>query len=143
MKKAMNQSTMTLILNGASIAALILMVISLAAYSWVSVQLEAANEDRFNLTYHANQFMNASSYLTNEVRAFSATSLQEHYDNYLNEVNTLQSREKAVAAMQDIGITSSEQDTINKMSDLSNSLVPLEEEAIANVQNGERESGLR
>lgn len=143
MKKAMNQSTMTLMLNGASIAALVLVILSLAAYSWVSVQLEKANSDRYELTYNANRFMNGSSYLTNEVRAFAATGLQEHYDNYWNEVNTLKDREQAVAAMQSIGITASEQSIITEMSNLSDSLVPLENEAIINVQNGRQNAALQ
>lgn len=143
MKKAMNQSKITLILNGASIAALILMVLSLALYSWVSLRLESANNDRYELTYNANRFVNASAYLTTEVRAFAATSLQEHYDNYWNEVNVLKEREQAVAAMQEIGITAGEQSIIDEMSGLSNDLVPLENEAILNVQNGRREDALR
>ena len=143
MKKAMNQSAMTLMLNGASIAALVLVILSLAAYSWVSIQLEKANSDRYELTYNANRFMNGSSYLTKEVRAFAATSLQEHYDNYWNEVNVLKDREQAVAAMQSIGITASEQSIITEMSDLSNSLVPLENEAIINVQNGRQDAALQ
>lgn len=143
MKKAMNQSKITMILNGASIAALALVVLSLAAYSWVSLHLEAANNNRYELTYNANCFVNASSYLTAEVRAFAATGLQEHYDNYWNEVNVLKEREQAVAAMQEIGITSGEQAVINEMSNLSNNLVPLESEAILNVQNGRQEEALQ
>lgn len=142
MKKSMNQSTMTLILNGASIAALMLVVLSLAAYSWISLQLEKANSDRYELTYNANRFMNGSSYLTNEVRAFSATGLQEHYDNYWNEVNVLKDRDQAVAAMQSIGITDSEQSIITEMSNLSNALVPLENEAINNVLEGRQSAAL-
>lgn len=142
MKKAMNQSKITLIVNGVSIAALVMMVLSLASYSWVSLQLKAANDDRYNLTYHANRFLNASTYLTTEVRAFAATGLQEHYDNYWNEVNTEKEREQAVAAMQEIGITNAEQSTINQMSTLSNDLVPLESQAISDVQNGRREEAL-
>ncbi len=142
MKKAMDQSKITMILNGASIAALVMMVLSLAAYSGVSLQLERANSDRYELTYQANNFVNASSYLTTEVRAFAATGLQEHYDNYWDEVNVKQDREKAVAAMQAIGLTGSEQGTITEMSQISADLVPLESEAILNVQNGKREEAL-
>jgi len=142
MKKAMNQSTMTLLLNGISIAALCLVILSLAAYSWESILLERANTDRYDLTYHANRFMNASSYLTNEVRAFSATGLQEHYDNYWNEVNVQKEREQAVAAMQAIGITDSEQGIITEMSNLSNELVPMEEEAFKNAQDGRQDAAL-
>ena len=99
MKKAINQSTLTFILNAISILTLLFIAVSLISYSRVSRQLNTANEERFQLTYNANRFMNGSSYLTNEVRAFAATGEQEHYDNYWNEVNTLKNRDQGVAAM--------------------------------------------
>ncbi len=142
MKKAMSQSLLTLILNGISILSLIFLVISLLSYRNVNNQLYSANEERFNLTYNANRFMNGSAYLTNEVRAFAATGLQEHYDNYWNEVDTLKNRDKGVAAMQEIGITSAEQKMIDDMYALSNQLVPLEDEAMKNVQGGNRSAAL-
>ena len=89
MKKAMNQSKLIVILNGVSILALLIMVALLILNSRITNRLNAASEDRFNLTYYANQFMNGSAYLTNEVRAYASTGDQEHYDNYWNEVNNL------------------------------------------------------
>lgn len=136
MKKALSQSLLTFILNGISILSLIFLTLCLFAYRNVNTQLNLANEERFALTYNANLFMDGSSYLTNEVRAFAATGLQEHYDNYWNEVNTLKNRDKGVAAMQAIGITSAEQQMIDDMSALSNQLVPLEDEAMKHVQEG-------
>ncbi len=137
MKKAMNQSLVTLILNGISILSLIFMVLSLVSYSYANQELREASEERFALTYNANRFMNGSAYLTNEVRAFAATGQQEHYDNYWNEVNNLKNRDLGVAAMQEIGITTEEQEMIDAMSSLSNELVPLEEEAISYVYGEE------
>ena len=64
--------------------------------------------------------------------------MQEHYDNYWNEVNTLKNRDQGVAAMQEIGITDEEQSMIDQMSALSNELVPLEEQAMQQVQAGQR-----
>lgn len=142
MKKTMNQSTLTMILNGGSIFALVVVIVLLFVYGSVSGQLDDANEDRFNLTYNANRFMNGSSYLTNEVRAFASTGEQEHYDNYWNEINNLKNRDQGVAAMQEIGITDQEQAMIDKMSSLSNELVPLEEEAMNQVQEGELQEAL-
>lgn len=142
MKKAISQSLLTAILNGISILSLIYLVLSLSTYRNVNTQLDKAYEERFNLTYNANRFMDGSAYLTNEVRAFAATGLQEHYDNYWNEVNTLQNRDKGVAAMQEIGITSAEQKMIDDMYALSNQLVPLEDEAMKNVQGGMRTAAL-
>ncbi len=142
MKKAFSQSLLTTILNGISILSLFFLAFSLYSYRNVNLQLDSAYEARFNLTYNANRFMNGSAYLTNEVRAFAATGLQEHYDNYWNEVNTLKKRDKGVATMQQIGITSAEQKMIDDMYTLSNQLVPLEDEAMKNVQNGKKEIAL-
>ena len=142
MKKAMNQSTLTTILNVVSICALVLLLILIFINNGVSSRLAASNEQRFSLTYNANRFMNGSAYLTNEVRAFAATGLQEHYDNYWNEVNTLKNRDQGVAAMQEIGITSEEQGMIDSMYALSNQLVPLEENAMEQVQNGQQSAAI-
>ena len=142
MKKAMNQSTLTTILNVASICALLLLLILIFINNGLSTRLAASNEQRFSLTYNANRFMNGSAYLTNEVRAFAATGLQEHYDNYWNEVNTLKNRDQGVAAMQEIGITSEEQGMIDSMYALSNQLVPLEENAMEQVQNGQQSAAI-
>ncbi len=138
MKKAMNQSTLTTILNVASICALVLLLILLIINTSASSRLDESNQERYELTYNANRFMNGSAYLTNEVRAFAATGVQEHYDNYWNEVNTLKNRDQGVAAMQEIGITDEEQSMIDQMSALSNELVPLEEQAMQQVQAGQR-----
>ncbi len=142
MKRAMKQSTLILVLNGISILALLFLVVSLFSYSGVSKQLNDASEERFELTYNANRFMDGSAYLTNEVRAFAATGGQEHYDNYWREVNELKNRDKGVAALQEIGITEQEQEMIDRMSSLSNELVPLEDEAMKEVQAGEREKAI-
>lgn len=137
MKKAMNQSRLISILNGISIAALMLMMLLLFACARINQQLSVDSENRFNLTYNANRFMNGSAYLTNEVRAYAATGEQVHYDNYWNEINNLKNRDLGVAAMQEIGITEEEQAMIDQMSSISNNLVPLEEQAMENVQAGE------
>ncbi len=142
MKKAINQSALTTILNVGSICALLLMLVLLVTYSDVSRELERANEDRFELTYNANRFMNGSAYLTNEVRAYASTGNQEHYDNYWNEVNTLKNRDIGVADMQEIGITNEEQKMIDDMYGLSNQLVPLEEQAMKQVQAGEQSAAV-
>ena len=142
MKKAINQSTMTWLMSGVSLAALLFMIFSLFCYSNVNHQIDVANNARFELTYNANRFMNGSAYLTNEVRAYAATGDQEHYDNYWNEINNLKNRDIGVAQMKEIGITDSEQAMIDEMSQLSNNLVPLEEQAMNNVKAGKMDEAV-
>lgn len=142
MKKAMKQSTLVLILNAASIAAIVIMVFLLFFYSSTNSKIDSANSDRFELTYNANRFMNGSAYLTNEVRAYAATGKQKHYDNYWNEINNLKNRDLGVAALKEIGITSAEQEMIEEMSALSNTLVPLEEAAMEDVAAGREDEAI-
>lgn len=142
MKKAINQSTLTTILNLGSICTLLFLLFLIISYSDVSRRLEVANENRFELTYNANRFMNGSAYLTNEVRVYAATGSQAHYDNYWNEINNLKNRDIGVATMQEIGITADEQAMIDGMYSLSNQLVPLEEQAMEQVQAGEQEAAI-
>ncbi len=142
MKKAMKQSKLITILNGISIFALVLMAFLLLVYANANSQLSEDNKARYDLTSNANRFMDGSSYLTEEVRAYAATGNQVHYDNYQNEVNNLKNREAGVSAMQEIGITEEEQAMIDQMSALSNNLVPLEENAMKNVQEGDLQEAL-
>lgn len=142
MKKTMNQSTLTLILNGASIFALCIVIVFLFFQVRVSQMLSNANLNRFNLTYDANRFMDASSFLTNEVRAYAATGDREYYDAYQDEVNNQKNREGGIAAMQEIGITDEEQAMIDQMSSISDALVPLEENAMREVELGRIEDAL-
>lgn len=142
MKKAIKQSKLIIILDGISVAFLLFMLFCLWRYAYVNGQINQANSDRFELTYNANRFMNGSAYLTNEVRAYAATGKKEHYDNYWNEVNNLKNRDIGVENMKQIGITESEQKMIDEMSELSNTLVPLEEIAMQDVDNGKMDEAL-
>lgn len=140
MKKAMKQSTMTDLINFGSIL-LVLIVGSLFLYTvYLSAEVSTANSNRFSLTENANRFMNGSAYLTSEVRAYATTADEKHYDNYWNEVNNLKNRDIGVANMKEIGITTAEQDMIDRMSALSNNLVPLESAAMDKAQFGNTSS---
>lgn len=142
MKKAVKQSVLILILNTVSVILLLGCVGTFFLSAWFTNQVNQANSDRFELTYNANRFMNGSAYLTNEVRAYAATGEQEHYDNYWNEVNYLKNRDIGVENLKAIGITDAEQRMIDEMSALSNQLVPLEEEAMENVQKGRMDAAI-
>lgn len=142
MKKSMKQSTLILLLNSVSVLLLLFMVFSFLCYQNINRKIDTANSDRFELTYNANRFMNGSAYLTNEVRAYAATGMQQYYDNYWNEVNNLKNRDIGVSEMEKIGITAEEKEMIDEMSDISNTLVPLEENAMKNVQSGQSQKAI-
>jgi methyl-accepting chemotaxis protein len=136
MKKAMKQSTLVYALNFGSILLLIAVIAAFIMVVVLNSRIETANQNRIGLTQNATRFMDASDYLTNEVRAYAATGNQVHCDNYLNEANNLKNTTIGVENMKKIGITVSEQEKVDEMLAISDQLIPLEENAMSNVQAG-------
>jgi len=142
MKKAIKQSTLFIITNSITVALVIVAIIFVQLLVGAGVDYEKATEERNDLTHNANRFMDASAYLTSEVRAFAATGDVIHYDNYWNEINNLKNREIGVENMRAIGITAAEEDEIQAMASLSNQLVPLEDQAMQFTMAGEHDSAM-
>ena len=142
MKKTISQSLMVTVLNALSILLIIAAIISFLNAMSLSFLVDESNVDRFDLTFNANRFMNGSSYLTNEVRAYAVTGDITHYNNYWNEINTLKNRDIGVARLKEIGITPDEQAKIDAMSALSNNLVPLESAAMDMTMEGRKEEAI-
>ena len=97
---------------------------------------------RYDLTSNANIFIDGSTTLTDEVRAYAATADERHYNNYWNEVNVDKNRDTGLANMQEIGLTTEEQSLIDQMSNLSNTLVPFEEAAMDMVRAGQKSEAI-
>ncbi len=134
MKRAMKQSTLTLILNTGSVLLILLSIAAFAGVVIYSANESKANNDRFELTINARRFMDGSAYLTSEVRSYAATGDEDYYDNYWNEINNLKNRDIGVANIKAIGITPEEQAMVDEMAALSNNLVPLESSAMEMVK---------
>ncbi len=104
--------------------------------------VENSLNNRQELITNAIQLREGSQFLTSEVRAYSANGKSIHYDNYWDEVNNVKSRDNAIAKMKEIGITDDELSMIEGIGNKSNSLIPLEEEAMNAVANGDLTTAL-
>lgn len=136
MKKGLNLSKMTLLLNSLSIASIVILLILLLTNYQIAENIERENTNKSELILNAQTFINASSYLTDQARCYATTGKIEHYDNYMNEVQNLKNREVTLERMTTIGITAEEEAIMQEMSNLSNQLVPLEETAMDNAEKG-------
>ena len=105
MKPAMNQSKMTLILNTITVVLSLFIIGSFAMLLNFSGKVQQAMTSRYDLTSNANIFIDGSTTLTDEVRAYAATADERHYNNYWNEVNVDKNRDTGLANMQEIGLT--------------------------------------
>ncbi len=141
-KKAIKQSTMTFFLMATSILLIILCCISFYFIIQSNKRVNEAASDRYELYHNAKRFLEASSYLNTEVRAYAATGDIQFYNNYWNEVNVEKNRDIAVENMRRIGITYHEGALVTEMYALSNNMIPLEEEAMALAAAGDIDGAL-
>ncbi len=110
----------------------VFVVINVIVSNLHSQQLDAAIAlDRYRI---------GSKTLTYEVQSYAETGEQKYYDAYLKELNTDRNREEALAELESCGITQEEWDRLNQIVSLSENLVPLEQEAIADAEKGDLES---
>lgn len=136
-KKREKQSTKSKRLGIVSISLLAACALFIIFGIIVNTAARSTLRNEKSLLSNAIQLREGSQYLTQEVRAYAVTGDKKHYDNYWNEVNTTKSRDNAIAAMKAIGITTEEEEMIDKIGNKSNSLIPLEEEAMAAVDSGD------
>lgn len=142
MKKKMKQSHLSAILGIGSILLLLLVIIFSVLNELSTVATKRVNDSKHELVMMAYQLRDGSQYLTSEVRAYSANGNSMHYDNYWYEVNTNKRRDSALERMREIGLTTQEEKTIQSVLDLSNSLIPLEEQAMEAVKKGDNTTAL-
>lgn len=142
MKKAVKQSTLLTALNLGTIALVVLLTISFLLSASMNNRAMEMYSNGEELTAAAQQFLDASGYLTEQARACAATGEAIYHDNYQNEVNNLQNRETGYSKMEQVGITDEEKALITEMSQISNTLVPLEESAMSSAMVGDIDSAL-
>ena len=110
-----------------------LLIISMAA----NFMMSSVQSEQLEVTMALNQYKNGSKTLTSEVQSYAVTGQQIYYDNYMNELNVDQNRDKAIAILKEHDITDEEWAVFDAIAELSNGLVPLEEAAMASAAKGD------
>lgn len=126
LKKIIKQSAISVI------AGTLLLLLSVGTIFWMS---HVADEE-LETTSFLNQYRLASKALTYAVQTYAATGSGEYYDDYMRELNEDKNRDIAWAGLEKNNLKRSEWDLLNQIADLSNGLVPLEEEALKLAQQG-------
>ncbi len=102
-----------------------------------NVAMSKINSAQINTTVALNQYRIASKTLTYNIQSYAVTGEQRYYDAYMKELNEDQNREKAIETLKKCALMETEWASLNQIADMSNHLVPLEEETIAYVQAGD------
>jgi len=105
-------------------------------YSWVA-------EEQLETTMALNQYRLASKTLTSSVRCYAVTGDQTYYDQYIKELNEDKNRDLAWAILKKNHITKGQWEQLNQIAQMSEGLVPHEEEAMASARNGDTQKAIQ
>ncbi|MDY5883377.1 MAG: methyl-accepting chemotaxis protein [Roseburia sp.] len=103
----------------------------------ITLNLDAKKQLRS--TNYLDQYRLGSKTLTSEVQSYCVTGDQSYYDAYLKELNEDKNRDIAWEGLKKCGLKDSEWAELEHIAELSNGLVPIEEEACEKASNGDTE----
>ena len=105
--------------------------------SYIAIFSASSAYDRqIDVILALNQYRLGSKALTYAVQSYAVSADEQYYNDYMNELNVTQNRDKAIEILEKNGLTEEEWAMLEKIASLSNGLVPLEENAMANVKVG-------
>ncbi len=102
-----------------------------------SVFMTRVSDKRMENTMYLNQYRLGSKTLTYAVQAYAVTGDRQYYDAYLKELNEDRNRDNAWHGLEQNDIREQEWEALREIASLSNGLIPLEEDAMKAVQNGD------
>ncbi len=129
LRMIVKRSIRALALGGALLIASIIM-------NFYSTLMEA---DRLETTQFLNQYRLGSKALTYAVQAYSVTGNETYYNDYMRELNEDRNRDTAWEGLKRNDVTDEEWREMEHIAELSNGLVPLEEEAMRAVASGDQD----
>lgn len=129
LKSIIKQSTIAVIVG------VLLLLLSLGTNIWMSM----VTDEQLETTSYLNQYRLGSKALTSAVRCYAATGDQNYYNDYMKELNEDKNRDIALAGLKKNDVKKSEWAELDQIAELSNGLVPLEEEAMELAGNGDTE----
>jgi methyl-accepting chemotaxis protein len=122
--------------------AIVIGVVLLILFTVSSIYSQSINSAQVDAALALNQYRLGSKALTYAVQSYAVSGDSKYYDDYMNELNVDQNRDKALETLKGLDIKESEWDMIDKIAELSNGLVPLEEAAMDSVAAGNLEAAV-
>lgn len=127
LKKIVKSSHLSLIIG---VVLLMLLILASILVAWVS-------DEQIENAMYLNQYRLASKRLTYAVQAYAVTGDRQYYDDYMKELKEDKNRDIAWQGLEQNAIKEKEWEALREIANLSNGLVPLEEEAMKAVQDGD------
>lgn len=101
-----------------------------------NIQYSMVQDKQLSCTKYLNQYRLGSKTLTSAVQSYAVTGDITYYNAYMKELNEDKNRDIAWEGLKKCNLTDDEWSQLEHISGLSDGLVPLEEEAMQQVKNG-------
>ena len=115
----------------------IITVIGLIFLMVVNVMVVKSYNRQIEVTNALNQYRLGSKELTYAIQSYAVSGEKIYYDDYMRELNQTKSRENAFTILEECGLETNEWNMLNQISNLSDSLIPLENAAMESVAVGD------
>lgn len=112
-------------------------IILLLVFTVFNIALSRVQSSQLDAAIALDQYRVGSKTLTAAIRCYAVTGEEQYLNAYEKELNQDDNRGKALQVLKKSGLKQSEWDAINHISEMSESLVPLEEQAIESAKNGD------
>jgi len=117
-------------------------VITLVAFMYLTTYSRSTSAEQLETTMFLNQYRMGSKALTAAVQSYAVTGDEAYYNAYMKELNEDKNRDIAWEGLQKNDIEAEEWAMLEHIASLSNGLVPLEEEAMAQVKAGNTDKAI-
>lgn len=109
---------------------LIISIVFLVIFVASNIYLSRVNTRQLESTMYLNQYRLGSKTLTASVQSYATTGNQTYYDNYMTELNVDKNRDIAWEGLKGDNLNNNEWAQLEHIADMSQGLVPLEEQAM-------------
>jgi methyl-accepting chemotaxis protein len=133
----LKQTTVTLVAAATFTLMTALLVTGVLITAGANSKLERATNERAEFKQLGLDLADASKLLTNEVRAFSVTTSQQHLDQYWAEIFETKTRDRVVARLKSLGATQEELGLLEEAKANSDGLITTETRAMRLVLDAE------
>lgn len=132
LQQKVKKSFLAMLLGG------VLLALTIAA----SFAVSAVEGEQLETTMLLNQYRLGSKALTSAVQSFAVTGDTVYYEQYMKELNEDKNRDVAWTGLEKNDISAAEWDELNAIAELSNGLVPLEENAMKAAKGGNTQEAM-
>jgi len=102
-----------------------------------SLVMAGEQADQLKITMALNQYRLGSKALTAAVQSYASSGNEDYYNAYMQELNVDKNRDIALEVLRAHSLKDAEWEVLDQIASLSNGLVPLEEQAMADVKKGD------